>query len=411
MTELTTDIVVIGSGMAGYAAAMAAAETHSVIVVDKTGTPGGAATHTNVGTLCGLYFRGNEAVAVNHPFCKKFITNLQNYDQHAKIISLPDGLHVIAYEWSNLQKLLTNNLTQSKNITLLFGHEIAHIATQNAAINTLIIEGNSSRKQIKFKAVIDCTGNGFVAQMLKHPMLTEPSYQAAAQVIRLKNIGETTEYALNLAIRKTIIKNKGTHAWPANYTMTSVIPGSLRHSQVDLKIPLSGNVTDAATQANDLQEEIKIHLPSLLKSLREIQSLENAKVETVFPAPGIRIQQRPQGKYILTEEDVPNGKSFDDCIAIGTWPIEEWDYSGKVMMEYFRTGNAYDIPARCLQSPVYANLFFAGKGISAETKAIASARVTGTCLQTGYAAGRLAVCESIREQQHVIQQIQRALKA
>ena len=48
------------------------------------------------------------------------------------------------------------------------------------------------------------------------------------------------------------------------------------------------------------------------------------------------------------------------------------------------------VPAGCLESGEVSNLFFAGKIISADEKAIASARVIGTCLGTGYAAGLLA---------------------
>jgi hypothetical protein len=47
-------------------------------------------------------------------------------------------------------------------------------------------------------------------------------------------------------------------------------------------------------------------------------------------------------------------------------------------------------------------LYFAGKNISATTKAIASARVMGTCLQTGYAAGKIATCETSDEQKEMI---------
>ena len=60
-------------------------------------------------------------------------------------------------------------------------------------------------------------------------------------------------------------------------------------------------------------------------------------------------------------------------------------------MRYFEENNYYQIPADCLISKTLSNLFFAGRIISATDAAIASARVMGICLQTGYAAGKLAV--------------------
>jgi hypothetical protein len=59
-------------------------------------------------------------------------------------------------------------------------------------------------------------------------------------------------------------------------------------------------------------------------------------------------------------------------------------------MTFLPENDFYSIPAGCLESGEKENLFFAGKIISAGEKAIASARVIGTCLGTGYAAGVLA---------------------
>lgn len=410
MHEVTADIVVLGSGIAGYAAAMAAAETHSVIVVDKAAAPGGATTHTNVGTLCGLYFQGEQPKPIPHGFCLEFTEALKEADEHAKVLSLPDGLHVITYEWSNLQKLFSNQLTQSKNIQLLLNHELTDIVTEDQSITKLITRDKAGEKVIACKRVIDCTGTGYAAGLLNHPMLTESSYQSAAQVIRLNGVNTTTEYALNLAIRKVMLKNRDQRAWPSGYVMLSVVPGSLRQNRVDLKIPLTTVITDSQNQKTDLQHEVDQHLSTIVHALHEVESLAGATLETVFPTPGIRIQQRPQGQHILTGTEIINSTKFPDAIALGTWPIEEWNYAGKVTMSYLKNNETYDIPARSLMSPVYNNLFFAGKGISADAKAIASARVTGTCLQTGYAAGKLATCESTLDYQNMIQQIQRTWK-
>jgi len=59
-------------------------------------------------------------------------------------------------------------------------------------------------------------------------------------------------------------------------------------------------------------------------------------------------------------------------------------------MSYFKVNDYYLIPAGALVSKHLNNLFFGGRTISATERAIASARVIGTCLSTGYAAGVLA---------------------
>ena len=120
--------------------------------------------------------------------------------------------------------------------------------------------------------------------------------------------------------------------------------------------------------------------------------------------------QRSKGKYILTEEDVLNCKKPDHGIAVGTWPVEEWDYEGKLNMEFFAPDDGYHIPADCLMSDKIENLFFGGRNISASSKAMASARVMGTCWQTGYAAGKLSCTRIGPETEWIIEKLHGELR-
>jgi flavin-dependent dehydrogenase len=78
--ELKTDVVVIGAGAAGVAAAIAAArEGLGVVLLEKNSFPGGRATASAVGTICGLYLRSfkQEAAFVAEGFMKEFAEKLQ----------------------------------------------------------------------------------------------------------------------------------------------------------------------------------------------------------------------------------------------------------------------------------------------------------------------------------------------
>ena len=97
------------------------------------------------------------------------------------------------------------------------------------------------------------------------------------------------------------------------------------------------------------------------------------------------------GAYILSRADVLEARKFpEDAVVRCAWPIEQWDARGRVHLRYLPAGDHYEIPARSLQSARIKNLFMAGKTISADVDAIASARVMGCCLATGAAAGHLA---------------------
>jgi len=96
------------------------------------------------------------------------------------------------------------------------------------------------------------------------------------------------------------------------------------------------------------------------------------------------------GRYILTGSDVLAGRKFPDAVARCAWPIEQWGSDGAARFRHLQPGTHYEIPARALHAAKVENLFMAGKTLSADVDAIASARVMGCCLATGEAAGHLA---------------------
>jgi hypothetical protein len=403
MNKDAVDIIILGGGIAGYAAAMAL-DSKDVLLIEKSSALGGATTQANVGTLCGLYYQQESPRLVPHSFCKKFVGELFIHDDQAKLLSLAGNLHVISYEWSNLQKMMVKHL-DLKNTKLMFNGSVKAIDISADEIRSITLEANGTVKTIACRRLIDCTGTGYAAQLTHHKMIQADSYQSAAQVFRLKGVSQSNEYSLNMALKRVMLKRTSQNELPASYTGLSVVPGSLRNNFVDLKLPLAEIINDSDNQQTRLQNELDRNLRKVISSVQEIESLRDAELDIIFPSPGIRIQQRPLGRTILTESDVLTCKKSDDGVAIGTWPVEEWDYKGRVSMEYLQENDGYFIPATTLISRQYSNLFFAGKGISADSKAIASARVTGTCLQTGFAAGLIAGCETPEEQSQVVDKL------
>jgi hypothetical protein len=86
-------------------------------------------------------------------------------------------------------------------------------------------------------------------------------------------------------------------------------------------------------------------------------------------------------KDVLGEQKTPLG------IARGCWPMERWGSSLRPEMVYFEEGGYYEIPLDCLRPVELDNVLVAGRCFCAEPGAISSARVIGTALATGWAAG------------------------
>lgn len=120
----------------------------------------------------------------------------------------------------------------------------------------------------------------------------------------------------------------------------------------------------------------------------------NFALDWVGVLPGKRESRRYVGDYVLTQQDVEAGGRFDDLVAYGGWPMDDHDPAG------FRTAappnrnwpvpDTYGIPYRCLYARNVANLFCAGRNISVTHAAMSSTRVMATCALLGQAVGTAA---------------------
>lgn len=118
------------------------------------------------------------------------------------------------------------------------------------------------------------------------------------------------------------------------------------------------------------------------------------ELEWIGSLPGKRENIRYHGEHILCQQDISSGGKFDDIIAYGGWPMDDHHpegihYKGRPTI-FNESPSPYGIPLKCLYSANIKNLFFAGRNISATHMAFGSTRVMGTCAIMGQAAGTAA---------------------
>ena len=110
--------------------------------------------------------------------------------------------------------------------------------------------------------------------------------------------------------------------------------------------------------------------------------------------PGKRESRRYIGDHILTQNEVRDEGKFEDTVAFGGWPMDDHNPAGIATKEspniFHPAPSQYGIPYRCLYSKNIANLFFAGRNISATHAAMSSTRVMATCALLGQAVGTAA---------------------
>jgi hypothetical protein len=128
---------------------------------------------------------------------------------------------------------------------------------------------------------------------------------------------------------------------------------------------------------------------AVIAFLQRRSEFANARLDRVG-ALGVRDGGRIEGEYRLTADDVRQGRQFADAACRCAWPIEFWDGERGLSLEYLPDGVCYDIPLRALKVRGVANLWAAGKCLSADPYAQASARIAGCCWAMGQAVGEAA---------------------
>lgn len=404
-----TDVVVLGGGSAGVAAAVAAARKGlKVVIVERNSFLGGKATASEVGTVCGLYqfSKKEEAAYIVNGFTKEFAETLQAESKTAPLHA-PEGMHYLPYNIDAFKSICAE-LMRVHKVKVQYNAVLKDVLLEQHTLKSVSIIANGVPITIGLKALIDCSGDSIISQAANLPLIKSDQYQAAAQVITMEGVSEKSEFKLGMILMKALRSAIDKEILGDFYDRVYVVQGSLKNNCVSLKI----GIPIAVTYAPGNLEELKTVAHSLVVNLAQylisnVEAFKDAHIQRIAPEVGIRVGQRSTGKYILMEEDVLNCKKFENAVANGSWPIEIWEQNKRVKMKYFNLDDHYQIPADCLQSNSLNNLFFAGRNISATDGAIASARVMGICLQTGYAAGCLAAATALNHSiNNTIRQIQ-----
>jgi hypothetical protein len=348
------DIAVIGSGAAGIAAAVTAARAGCrTLLLDKNPAAGGTGGFSGLTTLCGLY--DDSGNYINLGFAREFAEAIAETPARKM-----GQVWVLPYRPARFRVTAGKFFAANPDLETCWNSPLADVEFEEGQI--VSVNG------FRVGAVIDCSGNAEVLQAIgTESPATDDTTQAPAVVFPLNNV---TREILTPAAAVQVLLPIGRAGFPPVIFQSNLEPNS---------------VTVKFTGQPD-------RVPALIEFLRaKVPGFENCQSpQSEFPL--IRRAGRMTiGEYLLTGHDVLSGKKFPDPVARCAWPVEQWNADGIIRLRYLPPRTYYEIPARSLRAAHVKNLFMAGKTISADADAIASARVMGCCLATGAAAGNLAV--------------------
>jgi hypothetical protein len=412
-STISSDVLVIGGGAAGVAAATAAGRAGArVVLLERYGFLGGLATTAQVGTICGLYLRDTTATTatpVNQGFPLEFAARLQA-SAGAKPLCVDRRLWVLPYFPPDFARVADAFIGETSNVTLILHATVADAQAGNARIQE--IRALAWNEPLRFRpgAVVDCTGEATAAALGGAASENGATDQAPALVFELENVDPGLAARGLLEVRRELRLAVQAGSLPALCERLSLIPGSGANGCFAFKLSLlpASSTNPLWQQVTDWEREARALLEPLVRCLTtHVAACRHARLASVAPQLGVRSGRRLLGRARLTDDEVLNARKSASGIARGAWPMERWGSSPKPELTYFAERDYYDLPLDCLRPLELDNVFVAGRCLSAATGAMTSARVIGTALATGWAAGTAAAFQAVgRPMDEAVKQVQ-----
>ena len=387
------DVLVIGGGSAGSAAAVAAADAGAkVILVERYGFLGGTGAMV-LDTFYGFFTpklerkvvggipdRVIEGLKARHVLIKRPNT----YGAGAGYTYDPETLKVV---W--------DELTLEAGVHLLLHSYFVDALQQGSRVTGAIIGTKQGLRAIHAKAVVDASGDADVVARAggafedAGAMGTAQSLTTTFQMINVDVERAKATPKAEMWQKMEEASQSGRYHLPRKEGSSHITP--LEHVMVTNMTRVSGvDSTDPAALSRAEQEGRKQAL-EYARFLRDfIPGYEKAVIGRLSTQIGVRESRRVKGEYWLEREDVLSARKFGDAIAKCGAPIEEHHAGGDTRWEYLPEGETYDIPFRCLVPQMLDSVVVAGRCLSASHDAHASVRSIGQCLAMGQAAGLAA---------------------
>ncbi|MBN1867658.1 FAD-dependent oxidoreductase [Candidatus Sumerlaeota bacterium] len=410
------DVLVVGGGAAGIAAAVGAAGLGGrVLLLERYGFLGGMATAGMVGTVCGAFL----GRATDRPryACGGFVedwTRRLARASSSKPVRLDLGLYVLPYDPWVFRRLADETLGAARRVeTALHATLTDARVAPDGAIEAEALVWNR-RVSLRARALVDCSGEAVAVAMAGGALRAETGRQAPAVLFAVD--GATRDLSTRpgrVAALKRIARACRDGRLAAECSGISFLPWAAREGPLYVKLPLPNPPRGDWNRLARLETTARERIDAVCEFLRkEVPAFRKARLSHAAAQVGIRTGLRAQGESTLTARDVIGGRKRKDAVARGVWPVEEWGRGNRPRLTHPPEGDWYDIPAGCLVAKGFDTVFMAGRCLSAAEKALASCRVIGTALATGWAAGKLAASRALeRPRNDAIHEIQRDMGA
>lgn len=401
------DVVVVGGGPAGIAAAVSAAHHGArTLLVERYGFLGGMGTAGGVTNFAGLYGKRNgEMTQLVHGVVDELLARL---DALGGLNKPQDGMQgrirVRSYDTS-AYKCAADQLLLDAGVQLLFHALAAAVVMDGRRIAALVVETKSGRQAIRANAFVDGSGDADVAAFAGVPFAVGDGQGSGLFPSTMFRVGHVEaapalaavgEFkAINDLMAKARERDPGAYRFPRE--------GAILRPQIDPR-EWRANVTQIcnaeggamngvdARELSDGEVEGRRQIGEFFRFLKaEVPGFEQSAIVEIAPQVGIRETRRIEGLYALTGEDILSSARFPDSIGLNAWPME-MHAAGRIEWAFPRDDRrTYNqLPWRMLVPRGVDNLLVAGRCASMTHEGQSAARASGGCFVMGQAAGTAA---------------------
>jgi ribulose 1,5-bisphosphate synthetase/thiazole synthase len=370
MSEKQYEVVVCGGGIAGIAAALAAARNGAkTCLIEREFALGGLATLGLI--VVYLPLCDGAGVKMSAGIAEELLKLSIKYGpgeipevwvkENATTAERSGTRYRVEYNAASMM-IAAEELLLSENVTIFYGAHISGVKCKNGKVTAVVIETKSGKQVINGCSFIDATGDADICWLAGEETVDDPTNRRTGWYFSYDG--------------KEVKRNALTDP-----PYTDIPEGSRLYS---------GTILEDITQhCIDGRKMILEHVQSLKKDNPNIYPL-------IIPSiPGLRMTRRLAGTFEFSEELHENCWFSDAIGMIGNWKV---------------SNKRYSIPYRSIKAVKNSNLFAVGRCCCADKSGWDLTRVIPTCAVTGEAGGTAAAMLAVTGNQPEIAELQKVLR-
>lgn len=407
------DVIVVGGGPAGCAAATAAArEGARTLLLEATGVLGGMGTSGLVPWFCG-YGDGEKIIA--RGLAENVRTALRDNMPHLAAAMEENPLVSPAID-PELLKRIYDDMVTGAGAEVLFGSQVCAVEKpEGGDPEALIVANKAGLCAYRAKVYVDCTGDGDLAAWAGAKSEKGDEFgnmQPGTHCFMISNVDEDL-LAKGPGIH---FYDRGSPVWTAIESEAYPLIEEL-HSCNRKVAPRTfgfntGHIfgvdnTDPSSTSRGLLQGRRMAAQYHDAFAEYHPAFAESALVATGSLLGIRETRRIMGDYVLTVDDYRARRSFEDEICRNAYGIDvhgskeqalkmtkktipELKEHNRKVVQHLEPGKSLGVPYRCLTPRGLKNVLVAGRCISTDRQTNGTVRIMACGLNTGEAAGTAA---------------------